>query len=125
MVKAFITTIVGIAIIVGASIFENAYIEKTFSNFNSAVFEVYQKTENETATKEDVLAVQNLWIKNKKTLHVFIPHNDIKEFDLWISEAVSLVEKKMWEDALSKLEVVIEMTEQIPKTYTLRIENIL
>lgn len=125
MVKAFITAIVGIAIIVGASIFENAYIEKTFSNFNSAVFEVYQKTENETATKEDVLAVQNLWIKNKKTLHVFIPHNDIKEFDLWISEAVSLVEKKMWEDALSKLEVVIEMTEQIPKTYTLRIENIL
>ena len=125
MVKAFITTIVGVAIIVGASIFENAYIEKTFSNFNSAVFEVYQKTENETATKEDVLAVQNLWIKNKKTLHVFIPHNDIKEFDLWISEAVSLVEKKMWEDALSKLEVVIEMTEQIPKTYTLRIENIL
>ena len=125
MVKAFITTIVGVAIIVGASIFENAYIEKTFSNFNSAVFEVYQKTENETATKEDVLAVQNLWIKNKKTLHVFIPHNDIKEFDLWISEAVSLVEKKMWEDALSKLEVVIEMTEQIPKTYTHRIANIL
>ena len=35
MVKAFITTIVGIAIIIGASIFENAYIEKTFSNFNS------------------------------------------------------------------------------------------
>ena len=125
MVKAFITAIVGIAIIVGASIFEHVYIEKTFSNFNNAVCEVYQKTENESASKEDVLAVQNLWIKNKKTLHVFIPHNDIKEFDLWISEAVALVEKQMWEDALSKLEVVIEMTEQIPKTYSLRLENVL
>ena len=36
-----------------------------------------------------------------------------------------VVENKKWEDALSKLEVVLEMVEQIPKTYSLKLENIL
>ena len=36
-----------------------------------------------------------------------------------------IVENKKWEDALSKLEVVLEMIEQIPKTYSLKVENIL
>lgn len=125
MVKAFYTAIIALLIVIGASYCEQRYLDNTFSEFREIAISVYDKTEEKTAVKDDVLALQDFWLEIKKTLHIFIPHNDIKEFDLWVSEAVSLVEKKMWEDALSKLEVVIEMTEQIPKTYLLRVENIL
>jgi len=125
MVMAFYTAVIALIIVVLSSFYEQIYLKKSFEEFREVTLEVYSKTEEQTAIKDDVLAVQNLWLEKKKTLHVFIPHNDIKEVDLWISEAVTLVEKKMWEDALSKLEVVIEMSEQIPKTYTLKLENIL
>lgn len=125
MLKAFITALCAFAIIVGASYYEQSYLQKSFEEFREVTLLVYKKTEEKTAVKDDILAVQNLWIEKKKTLHVFIPHNDIKEVDLWISESVTLIEKEMWDEALSKLEVVIEISEQIPKTYTLKIENIL
>lgn len=125
MVKAFYTALIALLIVVGASYFEQRYIKNTFEELTSIASVVQEKTEDKTAVKDDVLSLQDFWIEKKRTLHVFIPHNDIKEVDLWISEAVTLVENKMWEDALSKLEVVIEMAEQIPKTYLLRVENIL
>ncbi len=125
MLKALITALASLLIIVGASLFEQTYLSSSFDEFERAVTATYEKTENHTAVKDDVLSVQDLWIEKKKTLHIFIPHNDIREIDLWVSEAVTLVENKKWEDALSKLEVVLEMVEQIPKTYALKIENIL
>ena len=84
----------------------------------------YEKVEEEYANREDVLAVQKSWLKKKSRLHVFIPHNEIKEIDLWLSESVTLVEKEKWEDALSKIEVLKELTEQIPNTFKVTIENI-
>lgn len=125
MIKALISAILSLLVIVGASLFEQNYLKNSFGEFERAVSVTYEKTLNHTAVKEDVLSVQDLWVEKKKTLHIFIPHNDIKEVDLWVSEAVTLVENEKWEDALSKLEVVLEMVEQIPKTYSLRIENIL
>ncbi len=125
MVKAFLTALISLLIIVGASIFEQTYLNNSFSEFERAVTITYDKTQNHTAVKDDVLSIQNLWVEKKKTLHIFIPHNDIKEVDLWVAETVTLVENQKWEDALSKLEVVLEIIEQIPKTYSLRVENIL
>ena len=125
MVKALVSALVSLLIIVGASVFEQTYLNKSFKEFENIVKITYDKVENKTAVKEDVLNAQNMWVEKKKTLHIFIPHNDIKEIDLWVSEAVTLVENKKWDDALSKLEVVLEIIEQIPKTYSLRVENIL
>ena len=68
--------------------------------------------------------MQDLWIKNKKTLHVFISHNDIKELDMWISESLNYVKQKNYGEALDKIEVAIELTEQIPKGYLIRFENV-
>ena len=125
MVKAFVSALVGFLIFIGASVFETVYVTKSFNNFHTLLSTAYEKIESETAVKEDVLTAQEFWIKKKESLHMFIPHNDIKEIDLWVTEAVTLVEKEMWNEALSKIEVCIELVEQIPKTFLLRIENIL
>ncbi|MBR4420736.1 MAG: DUF4363 family protein [Clostridia bacterium] len=53
-----------------------------------------------------------------------MPHNDIKEIELWLAEACTLVEHKEYKDALSKIDVVIELTEQIPKMYVFAPQNI-
>ena len=51
-------------------------------------------------------------LAKKKVLHIFIPHNEIKEIDLWLSESATLVRDKEWKDAISKIEVLIELSEQ-------------
>jgi hypothetical protein len=112
-------------IIVGLAVFEGFFIQKQFNELHQSIDLLYDKIEEESATQNDVLAVQSCWIKKKKSLHVFIPHNEIKELELWIAETVTLVKDKEWSDAVSKVEVLIELTEQIPKTFKLSFDNIL
>lgn len=125
MVKSIISMIcVSILLVIGA-IFESRFINGQFEDFNHVLTTLYQKVDDKEATMDDVYAVQDNWLNKKKYLHAFIPHNEIKEFDLWLAEAVTLVRDKEWTDAISKVEVLIELTEQIPKTFLLTWENVL
>ena len=125
MVKTIISIlVVGLLLFVGA-IYENNFVKKQFSEINQVLVTLYDKIDENTATQDDVYAVQKNWIAKKKVLHIFIPHNDIKEVDLWLAESATLVRDKEWKDAISKIEVLIELTEQIPKTFMLSWENIL
>ncbi len=124
MVKTSISAICALIIILSASIFEAKFIQKQFSEFHSVVEILYEKVDEKTAVEEDVYAVQKNWLRKKTYLHAFIPHNEIKEVDLWLSETVTLVRDEQWEDAISKLEVLKELAEQIPKTFALSFANV-
>lgn len=124
MVKTIISTILAFLIVIGGAICERKFIEREFDEFHDVLCVLYEKTEQETAVKSDVYAVQKLWLSKKKKLHAVIPHTEIKEVDLWLAEAVTLVEDKEWPDAISKIEVLIELSEQIPQTFTLSFQNI-
>jgi hypothetical protein len=125
MVKTIVSMVLVSIILFGGALYESSFIKRQFVEFDSLLEVLYEKVENETAIEEDVLSVQKNWLEKKKYLHVFIPHTEIKEVDLWLSESVTLVQNKKWEDALSKVEVLRELAEQIPKTFTLKIENVL
>lgn len=124
MVKSIISIICVLALIIAVAIYENNFVTRQFEELDVLLAVLYEKTETETANKDDVLAVQQNWVEKKKYFHIFIPHNEVKEIDLWLSEAVALVEKEKWEDALSKIEVLRELVEQIPNTFELRLENV-
>ncbi|MBO5850810.1 MAG: DUF4363 family protein [Clostridia bacterium] len=124
MVKSFISALVAIGILFSVSFGEQYLLRKNFTEFKESAVVVYKKIEEETAVKEDVLSLQKLWLKKKNTLHLFIPHNDIKEVELWIAEASTLIENGKNDDALSKIDVVIELSEQIPKMYVFAPQNI-
>ena len=125
MVKTIISIIiVGIMLTAGA-IYEHTFVNNQFQEFHEVLTILYDKIDQQTAVSDDVLSVQKSWLEKKKSLHVFIPHNDIKEVDLWLAEAITLVRDKEWKDAISKIEVLIELAEQIPKTFNLSFENIL
>ena len=116
--------IVTLLIVVGALI-SDYYVNAQFLDFNESANVLYDKIHEEKATSDDVLVLQKKWLAKKKSLHAFISHTEIKELDMWISECVTLVRDKEWQDALSKAEVIIELTEQIPKGFSFSIENIL
>ncbi len=125
MVKSIISVIVASLILLFASLYEQRYINETFNELKDNFVIIYNKIEDGSAVKEDVLSVQKLWISKKEKLHIFISHNEIKEVDLWIAETVTLVENGKKEDAVSKIDVVIELMEQIPKSFSFRVENLL
>ena len=125
MVKTFFSILVVASLLIVGSIYEHTFIKRQFDEFNQVLTVLYEKIDDETATQDDVYAVQKNWLSKKKVLHIFIPHNEIKEIDLWLSESVTLVRDKEWKDAISKIEVLIELSEQIPKTFVLSFENIL
>ena len=115
--------IVAVILTVGA-IYETNFVKKQFTDFSAAIECVYEKVDEKTATEDDVYALQKSWLEKKRYLHIFIPHNEIKEVDLWLAESVKLVREEKWEDALSKMEVLKELSEQIPKTFKVLPENI-
>lgn len=125
MVKSFVSMLVVAILLITGAIYEHAFVKKQFEEFGLALDSVYEKVDNQTAVEDDIYAVQQNWLNKKKYLHIFIPHNEIKEFDLWIAESVKLVREQKWEDALSKIEVLKELAEQIPKTFEISVENIL
>ena len=125
MVKTFISMLCVGLLLITAGIYENFHINKEFNEFNSHLVALYQKIEDQTATADDVLAVQDDWLEKKSYLHAFISHAEIREVELWISESITLVQEKSWVDALSKIEVLLDLSRHIPKNFLLRLENVL
>lgn len=124
MVKAIIYTLTAIALCVGLFIFTEWYVGKQFEEFSMAVEVLYDKVEKETANREDGFAVRALWNDRKEKLQIFLPHNDISYIDYWLSEACGLIYNQEYSLALGKLEVLKEITQNLPNSYTLRLENI-
>lgn len=112
------------AILVCGAIYEADFTKRQFEELSVVLETLYEKVDDKTAVEDDVYAVQSNWVEKKKYLHIFIPHNEIKEIDLWLAESVKLVRDEKWEDALSKIEVLRELAEQIPKTFAVSIENV-
>ena len=124
MVKSVISMIVVAILLIAGAIYETSFVKKQFNDLSGAIETVYEKVDEKTATEDDVYALQDDWLYKKRYLHIFIPHNEIKEIDLWLAESVKLVREEKWEDAISKIEVLKELAEQIPKTFKVSIENI-
>lgn len=125
MVKTIYSILISILILAFAGVGEQIYLKRTFDSLHEDFTMAYLKIKDEKATTDDANAIRTRWIAQKKKLHFFISHNDIKEMDLWLSEAVSYLKLGNVEEAVSKLEVAIHLTEQIPQNYLIRFENIL
>ena len=124
MVKSIISMIVAALIIIGGCIYENLYLNKTFDELHESFSIIEAKLENETCTKEDVLKAQEFWLDKKEELHAVIPHTDIKEVDLWISECLFYTADKDYKEAQGKVTVILELFEQIPRNYLIAFENL-
>lgn len=124
MVKSIIYTATAIALCIGLFIFTEWYVQKQFDDFSKAIDTLYEKVENKTANRDDGFAVRELWNNRKEKLQTFLPHNDISYIDYWLSEACGLIYTENFELALGKLEVLKEITENLPGAYKITLENV-
>ena len=125
MVKNLISLLVAIAVLAGLGAAERIYLDRAFTDVQTQLSALYDKTIDRTATEEDGMALQALWNKEKRALHIFIPHADIREMDLWISESVYYLAGRDFKEARAKLEVLIDYAATVPHNYRFKIENLL
>lgn len=125
MIRSLIYILVSLAIICGLTFCEQSTLESSFNDLKREVAVIKEKAQSETVAEKDVKKLQDKWIKQKEILHVFIPHNEIKEVDLWLSECLYYSRKSDYAETNAKAEVLSELFEQIPKTFSFRIENLL
>ncbi|MCI5838568.1 MAG: DUF4363 family protein [Christensenellaceae bacterium] len=124
MVKSIVSTLIIATLFIIGAIAENVYVNKTFGDFSEKTQCLIEKCENTSIKPDDLIALQQVWHKNKKSLHVIIPHTEIKEIDLWLSEAIMLSKQNNTTEAVQKLKVIYDLSTQIPKTFNLSFENI-
>ena len=124
MVKSIIYTLAAIALCLGLFFGTEYFLTTQFNQFHSALGTLYDKIEEQSATREDAYAVKAMWTDKKSKLHIFIPHNDISYIDYWLSEACSLIYKDEYDLALGKIEVLLEITKNLPDAYSVKLENI-
>lgn len=124
MVKSIIYTLTAVALCLAFFIFAHIYVNEELKLFNKSVTELYDKVEEKSAGREDAYAVKALWNSQKETLHIFLPHNDVSYIDYWLNEACSLIYTENYDFALGKLEVLKEISKNLPHGYSVKIENI-
>ncbi|MBO4962288.1 MAG: DUF4363 family protein [Clostridia bacterium] len=125
MVKSILSLIITLSIIIFGAFIESFYVKKSFKELNQIAIVCQHKADEQTLSSNDTNLLQNTFLRKRKLLHVFIPHTEIKEMELWISESVKCAKDLKYQDASLKLEVVIELTEQIPNNFKLTWQNIL
>lgn len=124
MIKTTISAILALIFVVALSIYECYFVSNTFEKLHSILQSLYEKTENSVATHEDGLVAKTFWLEKKKTLHIWLPHTAINTVDSQLSEALGYLYEGKFTDALPKLEVLIDFSENIPRSFKLLPENI-
>ena len=124
MVKTILSVAITLALLIGAAIFEEIFVSREFEKFAGALETLDEKVREESSARGDAESVRTLWEREKKVLHIVIPHRDIAYVDYWLGEAVSLIETKPYDEALSKIDVLLTICKQIPQTYRITFENV-
>ncbi|MBR2341277.1 MAG: DUF4363 family protein [Clostridia bacterium] len=124
MVKTAVSIIISLAFIVGVCAYELYFVNTSFAEFRKILCSLYEKAENSVATHEDGIAAQRYWQEKKSGLHVWLPHTAIDSVDFQLSEALGYLYEGRYTDALPKIEVLIDMSENIPNAFKLLPENI-
>ncbi len=124
MIKTIVSILLSLGVILGLSLYEILYVQTTFRDFEQILTALHQKTESHVATYEDGNAVRFYWEKKKRTLHVWLTHTTLQEVDYHLDEAIGYLYTDDFRNAVSQLEIAIELSKEIPRAYSLGIQNI-
>ena len=122
--RNYIIPAIILLLLIGGGIFEDISLDRSVKQCAEIVETVIQKTEDQTAKEEDVLSFSDIWDKTKSRLHTYIPHTEIREVDIWISEAKSFVATQDFELARAKLVVVKDKILSIPDSFQTTFGNV-
>ena len=124
MVKTILSAFITLALLLGVSFYEASYVQNQFEKFYTSLHALKRKVELGEVSYTDGLSLREFWDKHKITMHVWIPHTVLYEIDYQLDEAIGFIYVKDLESALPKIEVLLGLSENVPKGYTLTLGNI-
>ena len=124
MIRTLISILITLLIIAGLTFAEIHYVKTTFSEFTARLQVLMDKAFAHTATADDGDAVREFWENKKNSLYIWLPHTALAEIDFQLSEAIGNLYVQDFDSAISKIEVVMCMSEDIPQSYSIGLENI-
>lgn len=131
MVKKWIVMCVIIALIVGLCVWENVYIQQSFTFLLNRLDAIeVQLSENEELinTEENILALTNLheeWREKTKVLKTIVWHTGMKEVEINLSRVLSYVEQNDFKEAMVELHALQDFSKHYKQDFTITLENIL
>ena len=124
MIRTLISILITLLIIAGLTFAEIHYVKTTFAEFTARLQVLMDKAFAHTATADDGDAVREFWENKKNSLYIWLPHTALAEIDFQLSEAIGNLYVQDFDSAISKIEVVMCMSEDIPQSYSIGLENI-
>ena len=124
MIRTIVSAVVTLLLILGVSIYDVRYVQKTFEVFNGSLRTLKEKTQLGEVSYSDGLAVRSYWDTKKKTMHVWVPHTALAEIDYQLDEAIGYLYIEDYQSAMPKIEVLLGLSENVPYSYTLSLGNI-
>ena len=124
MVRTIISAFITLALLLGVSFYEASYVQNKFEEFYLSLRALKRKTELGMVSYTDGLSIREFWDEHKITMHIWIPHTVLYEIDYQLDEAIGCIYTQDLEGALPKIEVLLGLSENVPKGYTLTLGNI-
>ena len=124
MIRTIVSIFVSLALLLGVTVWESLYIQRNFELIESTIKTLYDKTEEGTATHEDGEAVEVFWQAKKHKMHLILPHSAVQQIDFELNEALGYLYQGNFQDALPKMEVLLQATEVVRQNYSLAWGNI-
>lgn len=124
MVRTIASIFISALLLIAVSLFERYNVNRIFEDFREQLVCLYEKTQDKNASLVDGESVRLSWTNKKKKLHVWVTHTSVENVDYQLNEAIGYLSEGKHDDALPKIEVLIEMTKKIPEASAFRFENV-
>ena len=104
--KNILIPILVLIFLVGAGIAEALIVNNIFEDFIAETDKLIELAKNEELTQEQFEAYDSMWYDVREKCEFFLPHSDVYELNLRVSETKGYVQNKDIESCLVQLEVV-------------------
>lgn len=122
--RNYIIPAIILLLLIGGGIFEDISLDRSVAQCTEIVDTLIEKSEDGSVREEDVLSFSEVWDRTKSRLHTYIPHTEIREIDIWLSEAKSFAATENFDLARAKLVVVRDKIESIPDSFRTTFGNV-
>lgn len=114
MNKGVVIAIIMIALILAGGIVEVVVLDNQYSRLNEKIVSMTVKVQNQSLTPEEFYDFMDDWLEVRENSELLLPHLDVYEINLRVSETKSAIEQKDYKYAYMQLVVLEELTRYVP-----------
>ncbi len=122
-----ILTVILVAIILALGIGEQVFMQKSFDNLADKCDEIREMLirKDYAAARKAVTQTKEWWAKKRDILEFTCPNNDVKDIYKEIGELEGTLHSEMYDDSITRTNVIKSMAENSKNLLAYKIKNIL